>query len=257
MRSRAILVSVAVLASPAALAQEPEGQQTLTVPPPGVDLTGYWRLDPDLSDDADLKARGGIRGQQGDGAPRRPPVVPPGPGGVPWDREEGRVPTGPGVDIMTPGVTGTDGTGDPFQRRGSSRSSSSQARAASEYVRDLPETLMIAQRPSLILIQEDDDEARTRALRPDGARHRGPDGKSEHRTRWESGVLRVETWHDDGVHVEEIFELAPDGALLTVTVRVTDGGTPLSLERIFRPEEPEVSRSETRRPSRAALGQPT
>ena len=33
MRSRAILVSVGVLASAAALAQGPEGQQTLTVPP--------------------------------------------------------------------------------------------------------------------------------------------------------------------------------------------------------------------------------
>jgi hypothetical protein len=50
----------------------------------------------------------------------------------------------------------------------------------------------------------------------------------------------VETWHDDGVHMEEVFELAPDGTLLTVTVRVSDGGTALSLERVFRPEEPAV-----------------
>jgi hypothetical protein len=51
----------------------------------------------------------------------------------------------------------------------------------------------------------------------------------------------VETWHDDGVRVAEIFELAPDGTLLTVTVQVADGGSStITLERVFRPEEPEV-----------------
>ncbi len=239
MRPRAILVSLAVLAAPVALAQEPEGEPPLTAPPPGVNLTGYWRLDPDLSDGPDPKAREATKGQQGD-RPRRPPVVPPGPGGNPWDRDESQVPTGPGVDIMTPGMTGTPGTGDPFQRKGSSESSSSQARSPSEHVRDLPETLTIAQRPSLILIQENDDEGRTRALRPDGARHRAADGETEHRTRWEKGLLHVETWHDDGVRVAEIFELAPDGTLLTVTVQVAEGGSTTTLERVFRPEEPKA-----------------
>jgi hypothetical protein len=240
MRPRAILVSLAVLASPVALAQEPEREQPLTAPLPEVNLTGYWRLDPDLSDGPDPKVRGATQGQQSDPRPRRPPVVP-GPGGIPWDPDGSQAPTGPGVDIMTPGMTGTGETGDPFQRRGSSGSSSSQARAASEHVRDLPETLTIAQRPSLILIQENDDEGRTRALRPDGARHRAADGESEHRTRWEKGLLHVETWHDDGVRVAEIFELAPDGTLLTVTVQVADGGSStITLERVFRPEEPEV-----------------
>jgi hypothetical protein len=138
---------------------------------------------------------------------------------------------------MTPGMTGTDGTGDPFGRGGASRSSRSQARAAFDHVLDLPETLTIAQRPSLILIQENDDEGRTRALRPDGVRHQTPGGQSENRTRWEKGLLHVETWHDDGVHAEEIFELAPDASLLTVTVRVDDGGSDISLERVFRPDD--------------------
>jgi hypothetical protein len=238
MRPRAVLAGVAVLVSSVALPQERQGEQTLTAPPPGVDLTGYWRLDPKLSDGPAPKGRAAPKSQQGDRDPRRPPVVQPGPGGIRWDPEEGRTPAGPGVDVMTPGMTGPVGSGDPFARGGSSRSSSSPGRDPSEYVRDLPETLTIAQRASLILIQEDDDEDRTRALRPDGARHRATDGESEHLCRWENGLLYVETWHDDGVRVAEIFELAPDGSLLTVTVEVADMGSTQILERVFRPEEP-------------------
>lgn len=238
MRPPAILVSLAVLASPLALAEEAAGEPPLTAPPPGVNLTGYWRLDPDLSDGPDPKVRGASPGQQGDRDRRRPPAVQPGQGGIPWEPDESRKPTGPGVDVMTPGMTGPAETGDPFERKGSSRSSSGQARDLSEYVRDLPETLTIAQRPALILIKEDDDEGRTRALRPDGARHPAPNGKADVRTRWEERLLHVETWHDDGVRVEETFDLAPDGTLLTVTVEVADGGSTLTRERVFRPEAP-------------------
>jgi hypothetical protein len=205
-----------------------------------VDLTGYWRLDPDLSDGPKPKARGALTSQQGERGPRYPPVVHPGQGGIPWDPDQSRTPTGPGIDITTPGMTGTVGKDDPFQPGGSSGSSSSQARAPSEYVRDLPDTLTIAQRRSLILIQENDDEARTRALRPDGARHRAADGESEHCTRWDERLLRVDTWHDDGIRIAEVFDLAPDGSLLTVTVRVADAGTAITLERVFRPAEREA-----------------
>ena len=236
MRLGGLVVSLAVLAAPGALAQEPEGEQALTAPPTGVSLTGHWRLDPELSDDSGDKVHEAMKGLQSDRRPRRPPVYP-GQGGIPGDRDESEVPTGPGVDIMTPGMTGTGGTDDPFRQGGSSRSSRSQSRGAFEHVLDLPETLTIAQRPSLILIQENDDEGRTRALRPDGARHQSTGGQSENRTRWDKGLLHVETWHDDGVHVEEIFEPSPDGRLLTVTVRVDDGGSAISLERVFRPDE--------------------
>jgi hypothetical protein len=240
MRPRTLVVGLAVLVAPAALAQEPEGEQPFAAPPPGVSLTGRWRLDPKLSDEPGNKVREAMKGLQSDQDHRRPPVYP-DPGGITGDRGEGGAPTGPGVDITTPGMTGTPGTGDPFERGGSSRSSRSQSRAAFDYVLDLPETLTIAQRPSLILIQENDDEGRVRALRPDGTRVRSTDGESESRTRWEKGLLRVDTWHDDGVRVEEIFELAPDGSLLTVTVGVNDGGSAISLERVFRPDESDES----------------
>ena len=240
MRPRTVLVGLALLVAPAALAQEPAGEQPLTAPPPGVSLTGRWKLDPKLSDEPGNKVREAMKGLQSDRDRRRPPVYP-GPGGIPGDQGEGKAPTGPGIDVTTPGMTGPPETGDPFDRGGSSRSSRSQSRAAFDYVLDLPETLTIAQRPSLILIQENDDEGRVRALRPDGTRVRSSGGQSESQTRWEKGLLRVETWHDDGVRVEEIFELAPDRSLLTVTVRVNDGGSAISLERVFRPDESDES----------------
>jgi hypothetical protein len=235
MRPRAFLFGLALLVAPPALAQEPQGEPPLTVPPPGVSLTGHWKLDPKLSDEPGDKVREAMKGLQSDRDRPRPPVYP-GPGGIPGDRGEGEAPTGPGIDINTPGMTGPVGAGDPFERRGAAGSSPSQSRAAFEYVLDLPDTLTIAQRPSLILIQENDDEGRVRALRPDGVRVRSPDGRAESRTRWAQGLLHVETWHDDGVHVEEMFELAPDRSLLTVTVRVNDGGSVISLDRVFRPD---------------------
>jgi hypothetical protein len=229
-------VGLAVLIATMAFAQEPKEEAPLMAPPPEVSLTGHWTLDPKLSDDPGNKVREAMKGMQGDHRRRRPPIFP-GPGGFPDDRREPPVPTGPGIDITTPGMTGTDGTGDPFKQGGSSYGSSgSQSRAAFDHVQDLPETLTIAQRPALILVQEDDDEGRIRALRPDGTRQRTTNGKSEHRTRWDKGLLRVETWYDDGVHAEEIFDLAPDRSLLTVTVRVDDGDSTISLERVFRPD---------------------
>lgn len=234
MRPRALAVGLAVLVAPAALAQEPSEERPITAPPPSVSLTGHWKLDPKLSDDSGDKVSEAMKGMQTDRGRRHPPVFP-GPGGVPGHQGEGKVPTGPGIDITTPGMTGTP-TGDPFAQGGSYRSSRSQSRAAFEHVLDLPDRLSIAQRPSLILIRENDDDGRVRALRPDGARVRSTNGESECLTRWEKGLLRVETWHDDGVHVEEIFDLAPDRSLLTVTVLVDDGGSAISLERVFRPD---------------------
>ncbi len=235
MRPRALAIGLAVLVAPAALAQEPSGERPITAPPPSLSLTGHWKLDPKLSDDSGDKVSEAMKGMQTDRDRRHPPVFP-GPGGVPGHQGEGKVPTGPGIDITTPGMTGIGVSGDPFAQGGSYRSSRSQSRAAFEHVLDLPDRLSIAQRPSLILIRENDDDGRVRALRPDGARVRSTNGESECLTRWEKGLLRVETWHDDGVHVEEIFDLEPDRSLLTVTVLVDDGGSAISLERVFRPD---------------------
>ena len=237
MAPRALALVLAAAVGPGLLAQEPSGAGSpLTAPPAGVSLTGRWKLDPALSDDAGEKAREAMESRQSDGDHRRVPRPHfPDPGGFPGDPGEG-VPTGPGVDVTTPGMTGP-AAGDPFEKRGSSRSSGSQRRAALEHVVDLPEILTIAQRPALILIEEDDDEGRIRALRPDGIRVRSTDGRSESRTHWSKGLLHVETWHDDGVQTREVFDLAPDATRLTVTVHVNDGGAAITLERVFRPDK--------------------
>ena len=244
MRRPALVVGLAVLTglvTGASLAEEPRAEPPLMAPPPHVDLTGHWTLDPKLSDGGEDEGREALKSQQGDRRRRRPPVFP-GPDPSPGDGDDRLVPTGPGIDVTTPGMTGAPVAGDPFrQGGGSSGSSRSPHGAASEHVKDLPETLTIAQRPDLILIQENDDEARTRALRPDGTRQRSTNGKWEHRTRWDKGLLRVDTWHEDGVHAEEVFELAPDGVLLTVTVNVDDGDATLSRVRVFRPDKADES----------------
>lgn len=236
MRRRVTVASLAVLALTAAVTLADGQAEEASGPPPGVSLTGQWELDPDRSDDPGRKVKEAMAGvRTGDAGPVRPPTSP-GRTGAPRDPRDGGTPTGPGVDIMTPGRTGVGGSDDPF-RTGSSGSGRSDPRAAYGYVLDLPKTLTIAQRSSLILIQEDDDESRVRGLHPDGSRRQAPGGKSATRTRWEKGRLHVETWRTDGVDVDEIFELAPDRSQLTVTVHVAEGGVSMTLERVFVPAE--------------------
>jgi hypothetical protein len=208
-----------------------------------VSLTGRWVLDPARSDDPGQVVGDAMKGVGTDDTGPLGPVDPVGPprtpggSGTPRDHGGDEPPTGPGIDVMTPGVTGVGGADDPFHRR-SSGAGRSAAREAYAFVLDLPEALTIAQRPSLILIQEGDDEGRVRGLHPDGSRRPGPDGPTE--TRWEKGGrLHVKSWRDDGVDVDETFELALDRSQLTVTVRVVQGGTALNLKRVFVPEESE------------------
>jgi hypothetical protein len=238
MTPRALIVSLAVLATPVAGAPGPSGGAALTAPPPGLNLTGRWELERDLSEAPGDEAREDARGLQTEPRrPRYPPIHPGEPPPRPGDRDDRQVPKGPGVDVTTPGMTGVPQS-DPFRQGGSSGSTwpfGGQGRTAASYVEDLPETLTIAQRPELILIQEDDDEGRIRALVPDGVRRQSTDREYEHLSRWENGVLKVQTWHDDGrLHVEEVFELAPEKGLLTVSYRADDGGDPITVERVFR-----------------------
>jgi hypothetical protein len=215
-----------------ALAQAPGDAGPLTAPPQGVTLTGQWVLDPEQSDDPDEVVQNMKGVPTDDTGPVGGPTGP-GQAGRPRDPQGREPPSGPGVDVMTPGVTGGVGGGDPL-RRTPSGSKWPVPRAAYGYLLDLPQTLTIAQRPSLILIQDDDDEGRTRGLRPDGVRRRSPDGAAETRTRWEDAGLHVETWRDDGVHVDELFELGADGSLLSVTLNVAESGVTLDVERVFR-----------------------
>jgi hypothetical protein len=243
MGARAVVATLAASAVVLALGSAAAQTEEPSPPPPGVSLTGHWVLDPARSDDPGQVVRDAMKGVGTDDSGPVGPVDPVGPptspggSGTPRDHGGGEPPAGPGVDVMTPGVTGAGGPGNPFHRR-SSGAGRSIPREAYAFVLDLPEALTIAQRPSLILIQEGDDESRVRGLHPDGSRRPGPDGPTE--TRWEKGGrLHVKTWRDDGVDVEETFALAPDKSQLTVTVRVVQAGATLTLQRVFVPGESE------------------
>lgn len=240
MGARAVVATLAASAVLVALGSAAAETEEPGTRPPEVSLTGQWRLDPARSDDPKEKVRDAMKGIGTDDSGPLGPVDPVGPptspggSGTPRDHGGAKPPAGPGVDVMTPGVTGVGGSDDPFRR--SSGAGRSAPREAYAFVLDLPEELTIAQRPSLILIQENDDESRVRGLHPDGSRRPGPNGPTE--ARWEEdGRLHVKTWREDGVDVEENFALAPDRSQLTVSVRVVQGGTALALERVFVPDE--------------------
>ncbi len=96
---------------------------------------------------------------------------------------------------------------------------------------------MIAQRTSLVLIQEGDDEGSVRGVHTDGRRRPMPAGRGEIRGHWENGQLVVETWRNDGLQLVETFELASDPRELTVTVAVMAPGMhPLTVTSVYEPD---------------------
>jgi hypothetical protein len=209
----------------------------LTLPPtraegplPGVSLTGYWKLDRERSDDPKQKVREAMEGM-------RTGEYTPG----------GESPTGPGVDVMTPGdprtrnPTGPGGGvlppygGQPGRRGQSPYGGGGDPRAAVLPEIDRPKELLIAQRTSLVLIQEGDDEDSVRGVHTDGQRRPIPGGGGEMSGAWEEGKLVVETWRDDGVRRTETFELSADGRELTVIVSIAAPQMPsLTIKSLYQ-----------------------
>ncbi|MHC4507269.1 MAG: hypothetical protein ACYTFI_28705 [Planctomycetota bacterium] len=200
-------------------------------PPEGVSLTGYWKLDRDRSDDPDDKAREALEGMRTDGHD---------PGG--------ETPTGPGIDVTTPGDprTTTPAPAGPGQRGPYGRpgergqypyGGGRDPRAAVFPEIDRPKELTIAQRTSLVLIQEGDDEGSVRGVHTDGQRRQMPAGRGEIRGAWEDGQLIVETWRSDGVQTVETYELTADPRELKVTLSVMARGmNPLTVESVYVPD---------------------
>lgn len=231
MSSRFLVVTGAVVLAGGLGATPVHGAED---PPEGVSLTGYWKLDRDRSDDPDDKAREALEGMRTDGHD---------PGGG--------TPTGPGIDVTTPGDPRTTspaptGPGQPGQRgpygrpEGRGRypyGGGKDPRAAVFPEIDRPKELAIAQRPSLILIQEGDDEGSVRGVHTDGQRRPMPAGRGDIRGAWEDGQLVVETWQSDGVQTVETYELTADPRELKVTVSVMARGThPLTVESVYVPD---------------------
>ena len=214
----AVLVACLTLATPPG--QGAEG------PPAGISLTGYWKLDRDRSDDPDQKAREAMEGvRTGD--------YHPGSAGAP---------TGPGIDVTTPGDPRTRnptgvGSGYPRNPGRSPYGGGSDPRRAVFPEIDRPKELQIAQRTALVLIQEGDDEGSVRGVHTDGQRRPAPANRGEIRGHWEDGQLVVETWRKNGLQTVETFELSPDPRELTVTVTVMAPGlNPLSVTSLYVPD---------------------
>jgi hypothetical protein len=235
MSSRILVVTgAAVLAGGLSLGAPPgNGAEG---PPEGVSLTGYWKLDRDRSDDLDEKAREALERMRTDG----------------HDPDAGGTPTGPGIDVTTPGdprttpapaSPGQPGQGgrSPYgvgQPRGRSPYGGGRDPRAAVFPEiDRPKELTIAQRTSLVLIQEGDDEGSVRGVHTDGQRRPMPAGRGDMRGTWEDGQLVVETWRSDGVQTVETYELAEDARELTVTVSVMARGMhPLSITSLYVPD---------------------
>ena len=223
MHSRTMLTtSVVVLVACLTLATPPgHGAEG---PPAGGSLTGYWKLDRDRSDDPDEKAREAMEGlRTGD-----------------YDPGSAGAPTGPGIDVIVPGDPRTrtpTGVGSGYPRNpGRSPYGSDPRRAVFPEI-DQPRELMIAQRTTLVLIQEGDDEGSVRGVHTDGTRRPMPANRSEIRGHWEKGQLVVETWRSNGLQTVETFELSPDPRELTVTVTVMAPGlNPLTVTSIYEPD---------------------
>jgi hypothetical protein len=211
-------------------------------PPEGVSLTGYWKLDRERSDDPKEKAREAMEGMSTDG----------------YDPGADGTPTGPGIDVTTPGDPRTTtpapaSPGSPGQRGESPYGRPPRGRGQYPYGGgrdpraavfpeiDRPKELTIAQRTSLVLIQEGDDEGSVRGVHTDGQRRPMPAGRGDIRGHWEDGRLIVETWRSDGVQTVETFALAADARELTVTVSVMARGLlPLTIQSLY---EPDVSKN--------------
>jgi hypothetical protein len=231
MRSRT-LASAAILTAVVALAPPPGHAAG---PPEGVSLTGHWKLDRDRSDDPKQKTREALEGMRGGDHD-------PGAGGSP---------TGPGIDVMTPGDPRTTpptpagggqpgtppyggGSGSPTGRGPSPYGRGQDSRAAVFPKIDQPDELTIAQRRTLVLIQEGDDEGSVRGIHTDGQRRPMPGGGGEVSGAWEDGRLVVETRRDDGVRYTETYQLSADGGELTVAVHImAPRMTSLTIESVY------------------------
>lgn len=173
-------------------------------PPEGISLTGYWKLDKNRSDDPDDKIREAM------------------------------------ADLRTVPYQPDPRTQGPYGRRPYPNDPYAQPdprAVALSTLDDRPKELLIAQRTTMVLIQEGDDEGSVRGVRTDGQRRPMPAGRGEMQGRWEDGALVVETWRADGLETVETFELSTDPREIKVTFLVTIRGLdPISIISIYQPD---------------------
>ena len=203
MTPRSFVASVGALLW-AGLVLGPPESRGAQGPPAGVSLTGYWKLDKNRSDDPGDKIKEAMAGL------RTVPYMP---------------------DPRTQG---------PYGRRPYPNDPYAQPdprAAALSVLDDRPTELLIAQRTTMVLIQEGDDEGSVRGVHTDGHRRPMPAGRGEIQGRWESGALVVETWRADGLETVETFELSADPREIKVTLSLTIRGLdPITLTSVYEPD---------------------
>jgi hypothetical protein len=170
-------------------------------------LTGRWTLDPQRSDDAGDKVRKAM------------------PGTHVTDRAPGRrEPTGSGIDVTTPGVSGVGlPPGSGPTRRGVPTELIQLALRS-------PAQITIAERNTEVLIEE--ERGRVRAIRPDGRTYDNRGART--RARWAGGALVVDTWPDASAKVRETYAAEPEGDRLNVTLEIVMPQIlPLTVKRVY------------------------
>lgn len=172
------------------------------------DLSGRWRLNKELSDNA----------QPGYSAPRSVAQ-----GADAGAKESG----GGGGSYRGAGGGGRGRTSRPSAPGGVDDDPRGVQRAAQP-----AEELTITQTELAIAVQE--TPGQTRTYYPNGRTYKTDDGASEINAQWRDGTLVVAKKNTRGWKLTETWRLAPDRSRLTVDLRLEGGSRPkLSLRRVY------------------------
>ena len=195
MQGRAVVVSVALacfafagLGSARAAAVD---KTKAAVPAP--DLSGTWRLDKALSDDAREKMREQMERRGG----------------------------GPGPGMSGPGMSGPGMGGGGRMAPPPGMGDGSDPSEAMKPILDPAEELTVYQgQPDIVI---DEKYSRRRTLHADGRKYKADNGASEIKTEWKEGALVIETRGFRGQKTTETWELSTTGKRLTATIKVENG----------------------------------
>lgn len=174
---------------------------------PAPDLSGSWRLNKELSDDAREKMREQMERHGSGSGMRGPGTGGPGMGGPGM---------GGGARMGPP--PGLDSGDDPSE--------------AMKPILDPAEELTLFQgQPDVVI---DEKYARRRTLHADGRKYKSDNGTSEVKTEWKDAALVIETRGFRGQKTTETWELSTTGKRLTSTTRVENGmGGRVTIKRVY------------------------
>jgi hypothetical protein len=196
-----------VLAAGAAFGPAPaRGEQG---PKAAADLSGHWRLNKELSDDEQAKARASVE--------------------VQFARDSS------GSDSSSDSEREASGRGGRGRRGGTGGAGSRPSLPADDVGDDEDprgprqtagpaDALTITQTDPEIVVAE--LSGPTRRFYPDGRSYKADEGASDVKSRWRDGTLVVEKKSVHGWRLSEIWQLAPDRSRLQLSLRFEGGSRP-------------------------------